>query len=191
MDLSGGQTAGTIRAVRGMFPDGLHLLLQPAGANGPAITARLEEGRRYLDSDPGVLFSRYGLAEQEWTLVGIVGHQAAKAEPMQETVAESAGETFSRTGMIGIVQGLLAQMGLAGLIDMPQTPRGGGGTAGGVPDCRCTDVLSLMQVQSASAPQSHMHTTRRYPRAQPGESSGEDYTPIFQRSTTQRTILQV
>jgi len=73
---------GIAQLARGLFPEGVHLRLTPVAAGAQAVWCRLQEGRAYLDSEPEVLFSRYGLNPQPWTVVGVVGTIARRhAEP--------------------------------------------------------------------------------------------------------------
>ena len=39
---------------------------------------RLQEGQQFLDSDPEILFARYGVRAQDWTVVGTVGHHGER-----------------------------------------------------------------------------------------------------------------
>ena len=50
-----------VKLTRGIFPPGLHLVSTPAGDGGPMVSARLQEGQNYLESDADVLFARYGI----------------------------------------------------------------------------------------------------------------------------------
>jgi hypothetical protein len=74
---------GIVKIARGLFAPGLHLNLVPTTSDRIIIGARLQEGRAYLDSDPDILFARYGLGFQEWTLVGSIGHYA-ESEPADD-----------------------------------------------------------------------------------------------------------
>lgn len=120
MDIPRKQMAGMIKVVRGVFGNGVHLHLRPAGAEGPVISARLEEGRRFLDSSPEVLMSRYGLSQQEWTVVGVVGQLGSKIIPTGiEDVTNSDG-SVNRAKFVDLVGQFMGQT--AGLIDLPQSP---------------------------------------------------------------------
>lgn len=115
------QLGGMIKVVRSIFGEGIHVHLRPAGSNGPTVSARLEGGRRFLDSSPEVLLSRYGLAEQEWTIVGIVG-QAGKANGATEDnpdITNSDG-SINRANFVGLVETFLSAV--QGLVDLPQYP---------------------------------------------------------------------
>lgn len=107
---------GMIRLVRGVFSEGVHIQFSPAGNNGPIITARLETGRRFLDSTPEVLFSRYGFRPQEWTVVGMVGHLA---EPSADPINFDFLDKFNRSSMLQLVGSLLQEAGESGFIDLP------------------------------------------------------------------------
>lgn len=107
---------GMIRLVRGAFVEGVHLQLYPVSDCGPIITARLETGRRFLDSTPEVLFSRYGFRPQEWTIVGMIGHFA---EPASGAVDFDFLDKFNRSSMLQLAASLLQEAGEAGFIDLP------------------------------------------------------------------------
>ncbi|WP_155942967.1 hypothetical protein [Mycobacterium sp. 141] len=118
LDISRDFVAGIIQFVRGTFSDGVHLHLRPQGVNGPIITARLEDGRRFLDSTPEILFSRYGLGEQEWTLVGTVGQLGSAHEAGYPDIADADGN-MNRAAMVKLVETFLGHAGEVGLIDLP------------------------------------------------------------------------
>lgn len=110
---------GMIKMFRGIVPPGVHLTLVPIGPEGPALTLRLEEGRRYMDSSPEVLLSRYGPGLQHWTVLGVVGHHG-DWEKMEEVDASES--SFSRAGLIRTTGQFLAQLGQSGFLDLPQNP---------------------------------------------------------------------
>jgi hypothetical protein len=114
------QLSGIIKLIRGVFGEGVHLHLRPAGIEGPAISARLEPGRKFLDSSPEVLFSRYGLGEQEWTVVGVIGQLGAKSEESSVTDITNANGSINRAKLVDLVAVFLGQTG--GMIDLPQEP---------------------------------------------------------------------
>ena len=120
MNLERTALAGMIKVTRGVFSEGVHLQLRPAGVSGPAITARLESGRRFLDSSPEVLFSRYGLAPQEWTAVGVVGQLGSRiSQGTVDDVTNSDG-SVNRARFVDLVGDLLNSA--AGLVDLPMSP---------------------------------------------------------------------
>lgn len=82
---SGEFLRGITQVARGMFSPGLHLVLAPEGAGGGAITVRLQEGRQFLDTDTDVLFARYGVGAQEWTVVGQSGITRSPTRISQRT----------------------------------------------------------------------------------------------------------
>ena len=120
-------TAGALRAMvkvsRGMFADGLHLILGPGGASEWTATARLQKGRRYLDAEPEVIFARYGMAPAEWTVVGTVGYFS---EPVDTDVDAmdfmNDDDTASRTKMVKGLNSLLTIIARQGFADRPQSP---------------------------------------------------------------------
>lgn len=107
---------GMIRFVRGIFSDGVHVHFHPLGDSGPVITTRLETGRRFLDSTPEILFSRYGFRPQEWTVVGTVGHLGELDTDKPDFGFLS---DFNRSSIVQLVAALLQQAGNSGLIDLP------------------------------------------------------------------------
>jgi len=113
--------AGIIQFVRGSFSDGVHLQLRPQGIHGAIITARLEDGRRFMDSTPEVLFSRYGLGEQEWTVVGTVGQLGEVHDHNFESVAGEEGR-MNRAAMVKVIETFLGIAGDVGLVDSPAPP---------------------------------------------------------------------
>ena len=120
MDIPRKQMAGMIKVVRGVFGNGVHLHLRPAGEEGPVISARLEEGRRFLDSPPDVLMSRYGLSQQEWTVVGVVGQLGSKMIPAGVEDFTNGDGSVNRAKFVDLVGHFMGQT--AGLIDLPQSP---------------------------------------------------------------------
>jgi len=107
-----------------MFTPGLHLNMRPTGLDSHVVTARLQEGRQFLDGDPEVLFARYGAGQQEWTLVGSLGHYG-------ETVTEAATDdpalvdadgNVNRSRFAAFVNNFLSYLGTLGFIDVPAEP---------------------------------------------------------------------
>ncbi|CAM3575351.1 DUF6414 family protein [Dermacoccus barathri] len=118
--ISGEFLRGVVQVLRGMYPPGLHMHLVPNHAGG-AITIRLQEGRQYMDSSPDVLFSRYGVSEQEWTVVGTVGHHAAPTPDMGNPNFMT-GDVIHREKFAQFASGLAVTLGNLGLTDLAQTP---------------------------------------------------------------------
>lgn len=113
--------SGMIQVVRGIFGEGMHLQLRPIGPDGPIVSSRLEQGRRFLDSSPEVLSSRYGLAEQEWTVVGMVGQLGIPAS--QTTTTENImnpDSSVNRAKFVDLVGEFFSQT--SGLVDLPKAP---------------------------------------------------------------------
>jgi hypothetical protein len=117
------QIRGFIKIARGVFHPGLHLAMSPGGMGKTSITARLQEGRRFLDSEPEILFSRYGLQEQEWTMVGTVGSYSPPPDFEYESVDITRGDAaVSRGKLVATINDLLTLLGKIGLADQPQHP---------------------------------------------------------------------
>jgi hypothetical protein len=112
--------SGMIRIIRGVFGEGVHLHLRPLGVDGPTVSARLESGRRFFDSSPEVLLSRYGLSPQEWTIVGITGQLGDKISPDETIDIANSDTSVNRAKVVDLVHQFLGQTG--GLIDIPQKP---------------------------------------------------------------------
>jgi hypothetical protein len=114
---------GIVKIARGLFAPGLHLNLLPTANDRIIVGARLQEGRAYLDSDPEILFARYGLSFQEWTLVGSIGHYAA-SEPADDlpeaTLIE--GDTVVRGRTAQYINAFMNFMGDKGFTGIPQFP---------------------------------------------------------------------
>lgn len=107
---------GMIRLIRGVFSEGVHVQFYPIDNSGPIITARLDTGRRFLDSTPEVLFSRYGFRPQEWTVVGTIGQLA---ESSNGEIDFGFLEKFDRSSMLQLAAELLQVSGDSGFIDLP------------------------------------------------------------------------
>lgn len=112
---------GIVRVARGMFSPGIHLNMRPAVSKRAIVTARLQEGRQFLDSDAEVLFSRYGVGVQEWTLVGSVGHYGQEADEEGPSMVNDDG-SVNRADFVGFVNNFMLQLGETGFIDLPQAP---------------------------------------------------------------------
>lgn len=109
-----------IRLARGMFIPGLHLMLSPASLDSHIITCRLQEGMKYLESDPEVLFARYGVTDQLWTMVGTVGAYAPEDSTPFDTAATQ--KDWGRPQFIDMVNTFMRHIGSSGLADMPTFP---------------------------------------------------------------------
>jgi hypothetical protein len=116
------QMRAFVKIARGMFTPGLHFILFPSSNRDFTVSARLQEGRQYLDTDPDVLFARYGTTEQTWTAVGSIGHY-----PRPSAIDESIDLTIPTGGVVRaraatLINALLSQMGALGFVDQPQAP---------------------------------------------------------------------
>jgi len=113
-----------VRVARGMFPNGLYLLLEGDGGVDWTATARLQKGRQYLEAEPDILFSRYGTAPHDWTIVGTVGYFA---EPSDSHMLESVDftnddESVSRTKFVTGLNALTTTVANLGFADSPAFP---------------------------------------------------------------------
>ncbi|MFJ9346238.1 hypothetical protein [Streptomyces sp. NPDC101237] len=113
-----------IKIARGLFTPGLHLNFFPVDDFDYSVSVRLNEGRQYLDSDSEILFARYGTQEQEWTLVGSIGHHADEGS----TIFDEAGSFTDESGRVvrgraaKFINRFLGFMGASGFSDLPQYP---------------------------------------------------------------------
>lgn len=115
-----GELSGIIKVLRGVFGEGVHLHLRPAGETGPVISARLEQGRQFLDSSPEVLFSRYGLHEQDWTLVGMIGQIGVSEVASNISDVTDEQGNIVRARFVDLVSGFMDAT--SGFVDLPQAP---------------------------------------------------------------------
>ena len=114
---------GIVRVARALFTPGLHLNLRPTGDPSYAVTARLQEGRQFLDSDPEILFSRYGVSPQKWTLVGSVGFYAvADTVDVQVDGFMTPDGSLDRARFADVMNGTMLQAAQTGFVDAPQAP---------------------------------------------------------------------
>lgn len=120
MDIPRAQLSGMIKLIRGVFGEGVHLHLRPLGPDGPIVSARLEMGRRFLDSSPEVLVSRYGLTRQDWTVVGMVGQLGRRSGITSVEDVTNGDKTVNRAKLVDLVASFLGET--AGLVDLPQAP---------------------------------------------------------------------
>ena len=132
-DLFDGMSADYFRSIvrisRGLYKPGLNLILSSSTSpDSLTITSRLQENRRYLDADPETIGSRFGVAPQQWTIVGTVGHYSdgptrIDLAKMAETVTTNSSEGhFDRNGFMRLINNVIQNIGRAGMIDLPQHP---------------------------------------------------------------------
>lgn len=118
------QLRSLLRVARGLFTPGLHLNLFPIGGDEVSIGARLQEGQQYLDSDPEILFARYGTGEQDWTLVGSIGHygSANNASTLATPQLLSPEQRVLRARTAKFINNFMGLVGSHGFSDLPQSP---------------------------------------------------------------------
>lgn len=109
-----------VQVSRGVFSPGLHINLTPA--KDVLISARLQEGRQYLDSEADILLARYGAEPQELTLVGSIGSYGTEEKdlPDQNFMKESG--VMSRGAFAEVMNSQMRSLGRIGFIDLPQHP---------------------------------------------------------------------
>lgn len=126
--ITGGMSAdflrSMVRVARGMFPNGLYLLLEGDGGVDWTATARLQKGRQYLDAEPDILFSRYGTAPHDWTIVGTVGYFTEQSDPgMLEGVDfTNEDKSVSRNKFVTGLNALTTMVAKLSFADSPAFP---------------------------------------------------------------------
>ncbi|GAA4828644.1 hypothetical protein GCM10023201_14930 [Actinomycetospora corticicola] len=115
---------GLVRTSRGLFPDGLYMLVEATGAAKWTATVRLQRDRRYLDAEPEVLFSRYGTTPQNWVIVGTLGHFSnmtglAGFSPVSNLTTTTG---INRPAFVKFLNDFLAALGGSGMADTPPFP---------------------------------------------------------------------
>ena len=122
--LTPSQLRGFAKLTRAMFYPGLVLVMNPSGDEALPITARLQEGRRFLESDAEILFARYGLHEQYWTMVGTIGSfSPPEEEPYSgDEWSGSRTDAIDRAVLTKRVNALVTGIAQTGFADIPQYP---------------------------------------------------------------------
>ncbi|MCP1387046.1 hypothetical protein M5J20_02415 [Corynebacterium sp. TA-R-1] len=119
--MTGEVLRGLIKTMKGLFSPGVHLLLRSECDPSGSVTVRLQDGYDFLNADPSVLFSRYGVAPQEWTVVGVVGHYAN--EGSSDLDLEFVNESSVNRGKIAnLMAKITSDFGTVGLLDLPRFP---------------------------------------------------------------------
>ncbi|WP_152603598.1 DUF6414 family protein [Amycolatopsis rifamycinica] len=115
-----------VQIARGVFRPGLHLSLLPCDNRAYAVNMRLQEGRRYLESDPEILFAQYGFSPQEWTVVGTLGsHAPAGSNEVPDSVELSDAfedGDINRNRFAQGVNSFVEYFARIGFADLPQFP---------------------------------------------------------------------
>ncbi|WP_435849497.1 DUF6414 family protein [Streptomyces microflavus] len=109
-----------VQVSKGMFSPGLHINLTPA--EDVLISARLQEGRQYLDSEADILLARYGAENQELTLVGSVGSYGSEETELPDQDFMKKDKTVSRGAFAEVMNSQMRNLGRIGFIDLPQHP---------------------------------------------------------------------
>ncbi|MFJ1543348.1 hypothetical protein ACIODS_32940 [Micromonospora chalcea] len=122
-----GTTAEHLRAIvqisRGMFSPGLHMHINTGLDDRIAVTARLQEGRRFLDSDAEILFARYGTEAQDWTIVGTIGTFPREVNPEQDAnFVDPRTSKISRAETLRTINDVMRELGALGMADFPRYP---------------------------------------------------------------------
>ncbi|MFJ8107113.1 hypothetical protein [Streptomyces sp. NPDC096132] len=110
------------QVARGVFAPGLHMNLSPMESGEVLISARLQEGRQYLDSETDILFARYGTEHQEWTLVGSVGAYGPTETHVPEPTFYRSDGSVLRAEFANYINAHMRYLGSIGFIDLPQYP---------------------------------------------------------------------
>jgi hypothetical protein len=122
----GGVDGDSLRAItriaRGVFAPGLNINLSPVDSGEVLIGSRLQEGRQYLDSEPDILFARYGTEPQEWTVVGSVGSYGPENTDMPDLDFVRPNGAVDRGAFADGINALMKHLGGLGFVDLPQYP---------------------------------------------------------------------
>ncbi|MER6916518.1 hypothetical protein ABT354_33105 [Streptomyces sp. NPDC000594] len=122
----GGVDGKSLRAItriaRGVFAPGLNINLSPVASGEVLIGSRLQEGRQYLDSEPDILFARYGAERQEWTVVGSVGSYGPENTDMPDLNFLHPNGAVNRGAFADGINALMKHLGGLGFVDLPQYP---------------------------------------------------------------------
>ncbi|WP_139182874.1 DUF6414 family protein [Actinopolyspora xinjiangensis] len=119
------QLRSFVQVSRALFTDGLHLLLSSQKGVEWSATARLQQGRRYLDAEPEVLFSRYGRQEQEWTVVGTIGFFSKKPDlgkMKNMDFMAASGDVIDRNKFVSGLNSVMEDIAGQGIADAPPFP---------------------------------------------------------------------
>ncbi|MEU8742719.1 hypothetical protein AB0C39_03620 [Streptomyces parvulus] len=120
----GGTDGNTLRSFvqisKGVFTPGLHINMTPA--KGSLISARLQEGRQYLDTEAEILFARYGTERHDWTLVGSIGSYGTEETELPDMNFYNAGGNINRGLFAEAMNAQMRNLGRIGFIDLPQHP---------------------------------------------------------------------
>ncbi|WP_369169212.1 hypothetical protein AB5J49_15455 [Streptomyces sp. R28] len=111
-----------LQVSRGVFAPGLHMNLSPVESSDILITSRLQEGRQYLDSESDILFARYGTEEQEWTVVGSVGHYGSKDPVQPDDAFFNSNGAVSRGKLASFMNAHMRTLAETGFVDLVQYP---------------------------------------------------------------------
>ncbi|MFH9676153.1 hypothetical protein ACH4L5_28280 [Streptomyces sp. NPDC017405] len=109
-----------VRIAKGVFTPGLHINLTPA--NGALVSARLQEGRQYLDTEAEILFARYGTERHEWTLVGSIGSYGTEETELPDMDFHNPDGSINRGEFAEAMNAQMRNLGRIGFIDLPQHP---------------------------------------------------------------------
>ncbi|NEA16599.1 hypothetical protein [Streptomyces halstedii] len=109
-----------VQISRGVFNPGLHINLTPV--KDVLISARLQEGRQYLDSEADILLARYGAEPQELTLMGSIGSYGTEEKELPDQNFMNDDGVMSRGSFAEVMNSQMRSLGRIGFIDLPQHP---------------------------------------------------------------------
>ncbi|MFH8492466.1 DUF6414 family protein [Streptomyces longisporoflavus] len=109
-----------VQISKGVFTPGLHINLTPA--KGALVSARLQEGRQYLDTEAEILFARYGTERHNWTLVGSIGSYGTEEVELPDTDFHKSDGSIDRGEFAEAMNAQMRNLGRMGFIDLPQHP---------------------------------------------------------------------
>ncbi|MFD3513563.1 hypothetical protein [Streptomyces sp. NPDC058657] len=118
--MDGNTLRSFVRIAKGVFSPGLHMNLTPA--KGSLVSARLQEGRQYLDTEAEILFARYGTERHEWTLVGSIGSYGTEETELPDMDFYNSNGSINRGEFAEAMNAQMRNLGRIGFIDLPQHP---------------------------------------------------------------------
>lgn len=97
--------------------------MSPASQDSHAVTARLQEGRQFLDGETDVLFARYGAGTNRGPWLGSIGHYGVSPEPIGDgsKLVDKEGR-INRSAFVAFVNSFMSYVGNRGFVDAPVEP---------------------------------------------------------------------
>lgn len=118
--MDGNTLRSFVQIAKGVFTPGLHINLAPA--KGALVSARLQEGRQFLDTEAEILFARYGTERHYWTLVGSIGSYGTEETELPDMDFYNSNGSINRGEFAESMNAQMRNLGRIGFIDLPQHP---------------------------------------------------------------------